>query len=151
MSFESAFYNKYAYLTNHSARELLKALLSLYNHAKHISLVAEQINQGNEDRSKTYELICTIQTEFLLKREMLCNANELICQSLKERKKCIDIAYESIAKLPGVNSNSLLFIKRKQYHYEQIIQEHNIILDKQDAWMTSTIETMNKTKEALKK
>lgn len=146
MSFESAFYNKYAHLTNYSARELLQTLICLYNHTKLINQINDSVIQNGDDvcKANSILLVRTIQDDFLTKREMLCLSNEMICQKIRKTKQNFDAAYETISKVPEVSARSVSYIKKKKNHFDQISIEHALILDKQDARLTSTIEIMNK-------
>ena len=147
MSFESAFYNKYANLTNNSARELLQALLILHNHTKRVSYLFSKLEQNEfSETDISYAEICLIQENFLKNREFLCQANEMICSVIRERKQHIDVAYDSNCSLPGIKPNTLNYIKKKQYHYKHITDEHKHILDKQDLRLTNTIEQLKQLK-----
>lgn len=152
MSFESAFYIKYAHLTDLTARQLLQTLLSLHNHTKNIDETYKTIEHifGSNYTQEAYDKVCLIQNDFLTKRENLCVANEKICQYVRTCKENTDATYFRSAFLPGISSNTLNFIKKKKAHYEQIIEEHKIILDKQDTRLTTTINQINSIKIKLK-
>lgn len=151
MSFESAFYNKYAYLTDYTARELLQTLLALHNLTKTIDeILTRTTTPSDKNNSKlNYESVCLIQIEFLQKREILCVANEKICQHIRLCKERVDAAHTNIACFPGVPPNTRIYIKSKKHHFDQITEVHKSILDKQDARLSLTIFNINNIKAKL--
>lgn len=153
MSYESAFYNKYAHLTPHSPRDLLKTLLALHTHTKHIDAISSQINEDTlpENPNMTYGLVCKIQEDFLSKRELLCNANEQICEVIRGFKQSTENAYNSHVNSCSVDSTLLTRIKSQKYHFEQITEEHKQILQKQDDRLITTIDKINTLKTTISK